>query len=162
MIVTFQAAFPGAPLIYYGDEAGMWGDDDPDDRKPMIWPDMTYDEEEYSALGKDYAPDKVEFDHELFNSYQKLYTGRKKSKALRLGDFNIELADDNRSIFGFSRTYEDEKAFAFFNNSEVEQMISVDFDDAYSDILGHLVNYNNGHGQLVLPAKSAAILLREN
>ncbi len=32
-----QATLPGAPHVYYGDEVGMWGADDPDDRKPMVW-----------------------------------------------------------------------------------------------------------------------------
>lgn len=36
-IVAFQMTFIGAPVIYYGDEAGMWGADDPCDRKPMLW-----------------------------------------------------------------------------------------------------------------------------
>ncbi|RMF06190.1 MAG: glycoside hydrolase family 13 protein, partial [Candidatus Neomarinimicrobiota bacterium] len=38
LIVAFQFTYPGAPYIYYGDEAGMWGADDPDCRKPMVWP----------------------------------------------------------------------------------------------------------------------------
>lgn len=37
---------PGAPMIYYGDEAGMWGGDDPDCHwKPMVWPGMIYEME---------------------------------------------------------------------------------------------------------------------
>ena len=27
----------GAPHIWNGDEVGMWGADDPDERKPMVW-----------------------------------------------------------------------------------------------------------------------------
>jgi len=27
-------------IIYYGDEAGMWGGHDPDDRMPMVWEDL--------------------------------------------------------------------------------------------------------------------------
>ena len=33
--------YRGAPMIYYGDEVGMWGADDPHDRKPMIWDNLT-------------------------------------------------------------------------------------------------------------------------
>ena len=32
--------YVGAPMIYYGDEVGMWGPDDPSNRKPMLWPDL--------------------------------------------------------------------------------------------------------------------------
>ena len=33
--------FVGAPMIYYGDEAGMWSPDgDPSNREPMTWQDL--------------------------------------------------------------------------------------------------------------------------
>jgi glycosidase len=37
--VAMQATYTGAPMVYYGDEVGMWGADDPTDRKPYPWPD---------------------------------------------------------------------------------------------------------------------------
>lgn len=37
---ALQATWPGAPMIYYGDEWGMHGADDPDCRKPLPWPDL--------------------------------------------------------------------------------------------------------------------------
>ncbi len=37
--VAIQATYRGAPMIYYGAEVGMWGADDPTDRKPYPWPD---------------------------------------------------------------------------------------------------------------------------
>lgn len=37
MIPLIQMTYPGAPCIYYGDEAGMPGADDPDNRRGMIW-----------------------------------------------------------------------------------------------------------------------------
>src|SRR3712207_5763629 len=33
-----QFTVPGAPTVYYGDEVGVTGDDDPDDRRTMPWP----------------------------------------------------------------------------------------------------------------------------
>ncbi|NOX18135.1 MAG: glycoside hydrolase family 13 protein, partial [Chlorobi bacterium] len=45
LIVGMQMTLPGAPQVYYGDEAGMWGGDDPDDRKPMVWKELTYETE---------------------------------------------------------------------------------------------------------------------
>jgi len=35
--VAFQMSYEGAPSIYYGDEVGMYGENDPDCRKGMIW-----------------------------------------------------------------------------------------------------------------------------
>ncbi|MEL6796117.1 MAG: alpha-amylase family glycosyl hydrolase [Planctomycetota bacterium] len=31
-------ALPGSPMIYAGDELGLWGADDPENRKPLVWP----------------------------------------------------------------------------------------------------------------------------
>jgi glycosidase len=53
-------------MIYYGDEAGMWGADDPSERKPMVWQDLTYeDERSHSVLGKSRTSDEVKFDNSL-------------------------------------------------------------------------------------------------
>ena len=35
--ITLQMTLPGVPMIYYGDEIGMEGENDPDCRRPMIW-----------------------------------------------------------------------------------------------------------------------------
>ena len=37
--VAIQATYLGAPMVYYGDEVGMWGADDPTCRKPYPWAD---------------------------------------------------------------------------------------------------------------------------
>ncbi|MCC6285680.1 MAG: alpha-glucosidase C-terminal domain-containing protein [Phycisphaerales bacterium] len=37
--MAFLATFPGSPMIYAGDELGMTGADDPDNRRPLPWPD---------------------------------------------------------------------------------------------------------------------------
>ncbi|MEM9661452.1 MAG: alpha-amylase family glycosyl hydrolase [Planctomycetota bacterium] len=31
-------ALPGSPMVYAGDELGLWGADDPENRKPLTWP----------------------------------------------------------------------------------------------------------------------------
>ncbi len=43
--------YVGAPMIYYGDEAGMWGGHDPDDRMPMVWEDLKYDPQAIDPRG---------------------------------------------------------------------------------------------------------------
>jgi glycosidase len=40
LATAWQATYPGSPSIYYGDEYGMHGADDPDCRKPLPWPDL--------------------------------------------------------------------------------------------------------------------------
>ena len=48
LIVAFQMLYLGSPMFFYGDEAGMWGSNDPDCRKPMVWPDKKYDAETFN------------------------------------------------------------------------------------------------------------------
>jgi glycosidase/fibronectin type 3 domain-containing protein len=40
LLAIVQMTLPGAPTIYYGDEIGMTGDTDPDDRRPLPWDDV--------------------------------------------------------------------------------------------------------------------------
>ena len=40
LAVFFQMIFPGAPAVYYGDEVGMTGGDDPFDRGTYPWADL--------------------------------------------------------------------------------------------------------------------------
>ena len=73
LFAIFQMTYLGAPMIYYGDEAGMWGANDPCCRKPMIWKDLSYDDEAYLPDGsKRTNPDTVAFNQELYNHYRKL------------------------------------------------------------------------------------------
>jgi glycosidase len=37
LLAIIQMTLPGAPTIYYGDEVGLTGDTDPDDRRPFPW-----------------------------------------------------------------------------------------------------------------------------
>ncbi len=43
LATVFQMALPGAPGIYYGDEVGMTGGHDPDNRRAFIWDEATWD-----------------------------------------------------------------------------------------------------------------------
>ncbi len=38
------AVLPGSPMVFAGDELGVWGGDDPENRKPLHWPDRIQDE----------------------------------------------------------------------------------------------------------------------
>ncbi|MDE2371861.1 MAG: hypothetical protein KGN16_23030 [Burkholderiales bacterium] len=40
LAVFLQMIWPGAPMVYYGDEVGMTGGDDPYNRGPYPWPDL--------------------------------------------------------------------------------------------------------------------------
>jgi len=124
MLVTlFQFTYIGAPMLYYGDEAGMWGANDPCCRKPMVWPEMRYEPESVRPDGRSLPhADAVAFDHDLFAHYQRLITLRKTSPALRRGEFRTLLADDDRRLFAFARETEDDTAIVVLNADDLMQI----------------------------------------
>ena len=71
LMIAFQMCMPGAPMFLYGDEAGMWGANDPDCRKPMVWENKNYEPEMYEANGQKSKNDNVKFDTSIFNYYKK-------------------------------------------------------------------------------------------
>ncbi len=94
LIVLFEMCYLGAPMIYYGDEAGMWGAGDPDDRMPMVWKDLTYEPQAIDPRGKERTPDPVQFDEDLFDFYKTAIGLRRKHEALNHGDFSVVATDD--------------------------------------------------------------------
>ena len=89
MLLIHQFTDIGAPHIFYGDEVGMWGADDPDCRKPMVWKDIKYEDETHTPFGKLRKPDKVEQDTALLSFYKKLINIRKENPVLMFGNINF-------------------------------------------------------------------------
>jgi cyclomaltodextrinase len=118
LFVIMQMTYVGAPMVYYGDEVGMWGGNDPDCRKPMVWDDIKYEDEIFNANGTTHEPDKVEINQNLYEHYKKLIHIRKKNKALQLGSYKTIMADDDQDLFIFERVYENERLIVVINNSE--------------------------------------------
>ena len=104
LAVVFQMTFPGMPAIYYGDEIGMSGNNDPDCRKAMNWESIN---------------------NEIFEFYKKLIDLRKNCNALKLGSFRSLIS--NKDVYGFIREYKDEIIFVVINNSENDSSISTSF-----------------------------------
>jgi glycosidase len=115
LIAAFQILYLGSPMIYYGDEAGMWGSNDPDCRKPMVWADKNYDPEVYNPDQSTHAPDEVKFNSDLFNWYQKFIGLRNKYAAIRLGDYTTLVTDDANKLYAFSRKYGEEEVMVVVN-----------------------------------------------
>lgn len=118
IVALLQATCVGAPMLYHGTEAGMWGADDPDDRKPMIWPDLDYDAESHNPRGSDRQPDQVVFDHDLHVFYRGTIRLRKHFPALRRGSFHPVLAHDAAKALVFRRTLDDQTLYVAVNRGE--------------------------------------------
>jgi cyclomaltodextrinase len=120
LIVLFQMCYVGAPMIYYGDEAGMWGAFDPDDRMPMVWSDLQYDRQTIDPRGKKRQPDEVKFDQELFKFYKNAIALRRQHDALNHGEFSILATDDAHQVMVMSRRSEKESLVVALNRGDEE------------------------------------------
>lgn len=114
LAATFQMSFLGAPMIYYGDEVGMYGADDPSCRKPMLWPErMPYDDPE----------EKIEQD--VLEHYRRVIAIRNTYPALQLGSFNPLAAVDDKGVFAFARTLDGESIVVVLNSSGESHRLDV-------------------------------------
>jgi glycosidase len=124
-IIGIQMTLPGAPMIYYGDEAGMWGGDDPDCRKPMVWEDLVYEPELTHPFNKPRPEDEVSFNQNLFDWYKKLIHIRNENPVLSLGDINFFLIDDEKQILGYERKLDDDLILIILNNKQILQDVNL-------------------------------------
>jgi glycosidase len=118
MVVLLQMTYLGAPMVYYGDEAGMWGADDPCDRWPMVWEDLQYEAQAADPLGRPRTPDSVEFDAKVHDFYRTAIALRKENSVLRRGSFSVATADDDAQFFAFRRDLDGKHALVLFNRGE--------------------------------------------
>lgn len=93
LIQMFQFTAVGAPMVWYGDEVGMWGADDPECRKPMLWEDLT-PRDTPEANGPDPA---------MRAHVTRLAHLRRALPALRRGHLRPALLDDGRGIYAYMR-----------------------------------------------------------
>src|SRR6476660_2282847 len=104
LVALLQMTYVGAPMIYYGTEAGMWGADDPCDRMPMVWPELSYAPQQADPLGRPRQANPVAFDEGLFRYYQAAIKFRRDNPALRRGDVEFATTDDQAEFLSFRRS----------------------------------------------------------
>ncbi len=168
LISLFQYTWVGAPMIFYGTETGMWGADDPDDRKPMIWPEIQYDDELNHPYSRPRPRDPVSFDHELHRWYRFLGTLRNESYALRKGDFTLIAHEDDARVFAFARHTQEDFALVFINRGEESHRLEVSAhmidplpDELLDRIGGETFKTLNGRVVLEVPALSGMVLVEK-
>ena len=104
LAIVFQFTYIGVPYIYYGDEIGLTGGADPQNRKCMIW-------------------DKSRQNHELLDFYKKIIKIRKEHLSLVHGDFRELYCENN--ILSYSREYNSEKYIIIINNNDFSESINL-------------------------------------
>ncbi len=95
---AFNLTIPGIPTIYYGDEFGMPGAHDPDNRRQMRFENLS------------------EKEQETYEVVKKLVHLRRNNIQLIFGDYELLYID--KYTYAFSRTYFDKIAIIVFNKSK--------------------------------------------
>ena len=93
--VTVQMTWVGAPTVYYGDEAGVCGFTDPDNRRTYPW-------------GRE--------NKELLAFHKEMIRIHKQEKPLRKGSIKLLYAE--RNVLAYARFQEDEQIIVILNNSK--------------------------------------------
>lgn len=115
LVAFFQMTYVGAPMVYYGDEAGMWGADDPTCRKPMLWKDLEpYEKPEENFVMEDHL-----------DFYRRAMKLRREHAALRRGRFETLRTDDSQDAWVFLREHEEEKLIVAMCAGEHEARVTI-------------------------------------
>ena len=104
LLYTLLFTLPGAPMLYYGDENGMMGENDPDCRRTMVW-------------------DKAGWNPKIRSHVKQLTALRHHSTTLRRG--SVELGFANDRVATYYRTYEGERLLVILNNTRIARRLEL-------------------------------------
>lgn len=144
LAATLQLTWVGAPSIYYGDELGMEGDRDPDNRRGMDW-----------RLVNDQNP--------VLKHYKALIQARDSSESLRVGEPELIHADDAEGTLIYSREFEDDSAIVAVNRSEkkieIDTEVPAKLSGSYLNIFNRASLNLKNRLRITLEPKSSAVLV---
>lgn len=154
LFAIFQMTYVGAPMLYYGDEIGMWGANDPDCRKPMVWDDIVYDDEAAQPDQSLRTPDAVSPHMELLQHYKTLTAIRNASPVLQTGSYKTVIADDIYDVLVFRRVLGSASITVGINNGDKPYRFPLAAGKKYKDLL----RGNSYTSEAEIPAKWGVIL----
>ena len=105
LATLFQMTYTGAPSIYYGDEIGMLGAHDPDNRRAFPW----------------HQPEC--WDRDLLHDFQRYIALRRHRPALRHGTFRFLLAQDD--VLAHARQLDGETIIVVLNTSTSTRRVEI-------------------------------------
>ena len=104
--LIFQFTYIGTPTLYYGDEYGMRGGNDPDDRRTFDWSQANTQNVAVALT-------------------RKLVSIRDRYSALRTGSYMTLLTDDAHRVYAFGRFDANHRIAVVLNNGDDTQQVTV-------------------------------------
>ena len=100
--VVMQMTWPGAPTVYYGDEAGVCGFTDPDNRRTYPW-------------GHE--------DQELLAFHREMIRIHKRYSVFREG--SVQMLEWRENVLAYARTDQNQRIVVIINNSDALEEVTV-------------------------------------
>lgn len=153
--VVFQMTWPGAPTVYYGDEVGVCGFTDPDNRRTFPWGDE---------------------DRELLSFHREMIRIHKRYEAFRTGSVKFLNGADNFLCYG--RFNRQDQFVVLINNDNISRSVDLSVWEVeiprdceleqimYTNEEGHstapvIYRVKGGKLQITLTGKAAVVLHRK-
>ncbi|WP_427982241.1 glycoside hydrolase family 13 protein [Agarivorans sp.] len=150
LAVLFQMSFPGAPSIFYGDEVGVTGGEDPYNRAPYPWADQGGNP-----------------DDQLLADFKALIALRNNNPILRRGSIDAPVYVDENCIV-LLREYNGAYALTAFNNATEAKTLNLSVAQLANSQLQDLINNNStvtvaedGSLSLNVPALYGTVMLSQ-
>ena len=173
LTALFQFTYLGAPMVYYGDEAGIDApslangvngpEDDPYNRAPYPWADETGNPDVYGPA-----------DTGLIAYYSQLAHLRQQTPALRTGSFATVLTGDatasgtDNDTYAFARSGGSQTAIVALNQGDSGNTASLPVSSYFADgtqlhdaLSGATYMVSGGTVSVTLAARSGVVLLSE-
>jgi glycosidase len=148
LAITALFTAVGTPMVYYGDEIGLVGENDPDCRGCMIWEEKTWN-------------------NQLLNTYRILIGARTNHPALH--SENLEKLVVFNRIYAYRRYLDDDEVITIINPGEEASCQKIPLSPSsivhkkWRDIFtGRIVSYNKGCLEVnSIPSRTALVLVPE-
>lgn len=144
-LLAFNATIPGIPVIYYGDEIGMTGGNDPDNRRMMRFSDLSGEE----GMVREKAAELTRL--------------RRNSMALMYGDFIPLRVEQN--VYAYLRSYFGQDVVVVFNKGEEPVTLRIELpgrsrEEGLLSLFGGRYSYDNSNLIVDVPVNGVEIFYR--
>jgi len=143
LAVAFQLLFKGSPAIYYGDEVGITGDNDPDCRKCMEWEEDRQNKE-------------------ILDWYKMLIKLRKDHECIRKGSYKTINCSDEEDLLVFERSDDKEKIRVIIRKGSSDKKVRVEGLEGAIDLISNEIITTGPDGKTAINPCSVKVIKVKN